>query len=318
MLSVVRKIADPYFRYRHARLIHAIRVSLSVLLSILLTTSLALPHGQWASITVLVVIGGLQHQGNIRRKAFERGMGTLIGAAFGLLMILQRSAFDDSVATYLMIAAACGFCAYEAIGKGGYIALLSAITIVIVAGHGDSSIADGLWRTVNIVIGIVIALIFSFALPLYATWSWRYKFADTLRGCARLRRKIIKGTARPGSGELAALGALLVQLRSLIPWVAKETHIAVATLEEIQRSLRLCISSLDLLLGFRQRDVCDEDRHIATMFFCMASALKNGNVRRLVVPAQVSSDGDDLTLRLRDEVIRLRQLLAETASHWNI
>ncbi|MFP3747262.1 hypothetical protein SB816_29770, partial [Achromobacter sp. SIMBA_011] len=72
----------------------------------------------------------------------------------------------------------------HAIGKAGYIALLSAITMVIVAGHGDNEIVDGLWRAVNVLVGIAIALAFSFALPLYATYSWRYKLADALRACA--------------------------------------------------------------------------------------------------------------------------------------
>jgi uncharacterized membrane protein YccC len=67
--------------YRHAGLIHAARVGLSVLASILLTSALHLPHGEWTSITVLTVVGGLQHHGNIRRKAAERSLGTLIGAA---------------------------------------------------------------------------------------------------------------------------------------------------------------------------------------------------------------------------------------------
>ena len=49
-------------------MIHAVRVSLGLLASILLTTGIHLPHGEWASVTMLVVIGGLQHHGNIGKK----------------------------------------------------------------------------------------------------------------------------------------------------------------------------------------------------------------------------------------------------------
>ena len=42
-------------------MIHAVRVSLGLLASIALTTGINLPHGEWASVTMLVVIGGL-HQ----------------------------------------------------------------------------------------------------------------------------------------------------------------------------------------------------------------------------------------------------------------
>jgi len=57
--SLFRPLLDPYRRYRHAKLIHAARVALSVLVSIALSTGLNIPHGEWSSITVLIVFGGL-------------------------------------------------------------------------------------------------------------------------------------------------------------------------------------------------------------------------------------------------------------------
>ncbi|MDI9690782.1 FUSC family protein, partial [Burkholderia cenocepacia] len=47
--------------------------------------------------------------------------------------------------------------------------------------------------------------------------------------------------------EMAALSALLVQLRSLMPSVSKECETSMAQLEAIQRSLRLCIGYLEIL-----------------------------------------------------------------------
>ena len=93
------------------------------------------------------------------------------------------------------MAIGCGICAYHAIGKAGYIALLSAITMVIVAGHGDNEIVDGLWRAVNVLVGIAIALAFSFALPLYATYSWRFTSSPMrcdARPCMRGSRAIAR------------------------------------------------------------------------------------------------------------------------------
>src|SRR5215469_11128539 len=82
MFEALRKttsaLFDPDRRFRQARIFHATRVALALLVSIALTTGIHVPHGEWASITVLVVIGGLQHHGNIRRRAAERGAGTLI------------------------------------------------------------------------------------------------------------------------------------------------------------------------------------------------------------------------------------------------
>ena len=58
-----------------------------------------------------------------------------------------------------------GICGYFAIGRPGYIALLAAITICIVAGHGESTIDTGLWRTLNVLIGIAVALDWGLIVP---------------------------------------------------------------------------------------------------------------------------------------------------------
>ena len=343
--GMLRQVQDPARRYRHANLLHAVRVALGLLASIALTTGINLPHGEWASITVLVVIGGLQHHGNIRRKAAERAFGTLIGAAIGLLVILQQSYLHQPLLSYLLILVACGFCAYHAIGKGGYIALLSAITILIVAGHGDSPMADGLWRSVDVLVGIAIALLFSFAFPLHATYSWRYKLADVLRGCARTYALIVT-PAFVEKGELQAalvqLSAQLVQLRTLMPWVAREIKVSAAQLEEIQHGLRVGISLLEVLAAMRpqagddearmfmQQQLAGENRRLHDMLIGMARALRFGTVARLqedavaasgqmADPAPPQLGGYVMLLhRLQNEFDTLRMHLAATADRWNI
>jgi uncharacterized membrane protein YccC len=90
-------------------MIHAVRVSLGLLASILLTTGIHLPHGEWASVTMLVVIGGLQHHGNIGKKAAERAIGTLVGAAVGLALVVQQSWLGLPWLTYFAMAVVCGF-----------------------------------------------------------------------------------------------------------------------------------------------------------------------------------------------------------------
>lgn len=343
--ATLRPLLDPARRYRHARLIHAVRVALGLLLSIVVPTSLKLPHGEWASITLLVVIGGLQHHGNIRRKAAERGLGTLIGAAVGLLVILQQSWLQIPWFSYFLIVLACSVCAYHAIGKGGYIALLSAITILIVAGHGENAIADGLWRTVNVLVGIAIALLFSFALPLHATYSWRYKLAELLRSCAKMHAAIASPVALDQAELRRAMvlqGSRLVQMRSLMPSVAREINVSAAQLNEIQHSLRISISLLEVLAASRpriddaaaqafiQRQLGGEQRRLRETLVGMARALKSGAIADLAprgagseermpdsVPAQLAGYVS-LTLQLSGEFERLQQRLAAFADRWNI
>jgi uncharacterized membrane protein YccC len=332
-------LLDPYRRYRHARMIHAVRVSLGLLASILLTTGIHLPHGEWASVTMLVVIGGLQHHGNIGKKAAERAIGTLVGAAVGLVLVVQQSWLGLPWLTYFAMAVVCGFFSYHAIGKGGYTALLAGITVFIVAGHGDNPVSDGLWRGVDILIGIALALAFSFALPLYAVYSWRYNLADALRDCATLYGRTISGQSVTADEHLKLMGRLntvMVQLRSLMPSVSKEVKISMTELDAIQRQLRLCVSTLEIL-GNTRPDASDlqtalkaEHRLIRVQLIGMARALKSGVTERLnrpmalpvvslEAPVYNALDGYRLlTEQLAANIGDMRQRLARTAPNWNI
>ena len=340
-------VLDPYRRYRYAKLIHAVRVALGLLATIALTTGLNLPHGEWASVTMLVVIGGLQHHGNIGKKAAERAIGTLIGAGVGLVLVVQQAYLGLSWLTYLGMSVVCGYFSYHAIGKGGYIALLSAITVFIVAGHGDNPVSDGLWRTVDILIGIVLALAFSFALPLYAVYSWRYNLASALRDCAAIYSRIINGQSVTDDEHLKLLNRLnasMVQLRSLMPSVSKEVRISMTELDAIQRHLRLCISTLEIL-GNTRPDPRDEQamarmqvmlkaehRQIRVQLVGMARALKSGVTERLErsghaigsepamkAPIYSALDGYRLlTVQLAANVDAMRQRLANSAGRWKI
>lgn len=334
------------------------RVGLAMLVSILVTTGINVPNGIWASVTVLVVIGGLQHHGNIRKRAVERALGTVLGAVIGLLILVQLHLIGSVPLTYLMMSVAAGVCAYFAIGRPGYMALLTAITIFIVAGHGESTIATGLWRMLNVLIGIAIALAFSFALPLYATYSWRYLLARNLRECERLYTRIAAGASiEPGEqlAIFAGLGERLIKQRSLMPSVAKEIDVPLDRLEEIQRLHRSLIATLEMIataataatevpevppapggavlaaaVGKRE----PQAYAVRATLLAMARALRFGSDTHARLPADgrwppgapviFATDAQKLrgpewlTQRFAEQVEQLRALLAETEGRWNI
>ena len=281
-------LGSPYFRYRYAKYLHGARVALAMLVSIALTSGIDIPHGEWSSVTLLVVIGGLQHHGNIRKKAAERALGTLLGASLGLALILLQSATHSTMITYVLLAAIAGVCAYHAIGKPGYIALLTAITTIIVAGHGDLSIEVGLWRTLTVLIGIVIALGFSFVLPQYATYSWRYRLADNMRDSARIFGAIVEG--RPMAAEtltkrFLTMNSRLVSSRSLLASVAKEIDVPAAVLDDIQRQHRSILSALEMMAAAMPADglglaasAHTDERAIRHTLLLIARALRFGRV----------------------------------------
>ncbi len=349
-------IGSPYFRYRHAKFLHAARVALALLASIALTSGIDIPHGEWATVTLLVVIGGLQHHGNIRKKAAERALGTMLGASLGLALILLQGLTHSTLITYGLMAIVAGACAYYAIGKAGYIALLTGITMIIVAGHGDLSIDVGLWRTLTVLIGIVIALAFSFVLPQYATYSWRYRLADNLRDSARLYTAVLEGRPIPAdtvTRRFLAMSGRLVVSRSLLPSVAKEIGVSVGQLEEIQRLHRSILAALEMMatalpgaegaLGAVNNDAplaaIDADDHaVRHTLLLMARALRFGRVGLLHAPtgsreavlrlkvtanvaAALAPDMQGpywLAQRLAEQVDQLRLRLIDIERKWNI
>jgi uncharacterized membrane protein YccC len=341
-------LGSPYFRYRYAKYLHGARVALAMLASIALTSGIDIPHGEWSSVTLLVVIGGLQHHGNIRKKAAERALGTLLGASLGLALILLQSATHSTMTTYVLLAVIAGVCAYHAIGKPGYIALLTAITTIIVAGHGDLSIEVGLWRTLTVLIGIVIALAFSFVLPQYATYSWRYRLADNMRDSARIYGTIVDGRPMPNdtlTKQLLTMNTRLVASRSLLASVAKEINVPVAVLDDIQRQHRSILTALEMMAGAMPHDAPGllasghaEGRAVRHTLLLMARALRFGRVGLLHAasgsPAaaarleRTAGDGADLApelqgpywlaQRLAEQVDRLRLRLIEIERQWNI
>ncbi|MFM0718060.1 FUSC family protein [Paraburkholderia strydomiana] len=346
---MVRAVTSPYYRYRHAKVLHSLRVGLAMLFSILATSGIDIPHGIWSSVTLLVVIGGLQHHGNIRKKAAERAAGTLLGASIGLLLIVQQNLVGSLPLTYVLMAIIAAICAWFAIGSSGYVGLLTAITMCIVAGHGDNLIDVGLWRTLNVLIGIVIALAFSFALPLHATYSWRYGLAANLRECASIYARLLDGETISEEEQVKRflqINQRLVQLRSLMPSVAKEIDVPQAKLEEIQRLHRSVLSALELLATgpLMHADAAAraayaarcgvEVRAVRAILLAIARGLRFGRATQFGIPAasplgQTSGDGalrlpPDLQgpywlgQRLAEQVERLRALLLETEPNWNI
>ena len=141
---------------------------------------------------------------------------------------------------------------------------------------------------------------------------------------------------------MSRLGAVMVQLRSLMPSVSKEVKISMTELDAIQRNLRMCISTLEILGNTRpdandphamahlQSALKPEHRQIRVQLIGMARALKSGATQRLdrpqelpdaslQVPVYTALDGYRLlTRQLAANITEMRQRLAKTAPRWNI
>jgi hypothetical protein len=168
-----------------------------------------------------------------------------------------------------------------------------------------------------------------------------------LRDCAAIYSRIINGQSVTDDEHLKLLNRLnaaMVQLRSLMPSVSKEVRISMTELDTIQRHLRMCISTLEIL-GNTRPDPRDEQamarmqvmlkaehRQIRVQLVGMARALKSGVTERLERPSHITGaepaldapvysalDGYRLlTVQLAANIDAMRQRLAKSAGHWKI
>ncbi|TXD96341.1 FUSC family protein [Psychrobacter frigidicola] len=182
-------LVEPYARYQHADILHAIRLGVAVLTALLLNKITHLPHGEWTTITVFVILGLLQYQGAIYTKAKERILGTVLGVVVGLgFLWLSQDIGTWLWLYYVLISIISGLIGYIAVKQLGYIGLLTGITMLMIVSSPDhSNIAqDGLYRAFNILFGAGVAVAATLILPLKSTLMYRFLLASNLDACSNL------------------------------------------------------------------------------------------------------------------------------------
>ena len=300
-------LVEPYARYQHADVLHAIRLGIAVLTALLLNEVTNLPHGEWTTITVFVILGLLQYQGAIYTKAKERILGTLLGVGVGLgFLWLSQDIGTWMWIYYLLIGIISGIIGYFAVKQLGYIGLLTGITmLMIVSSPNQSSIGqDGLYRAFNILLGAGVAVAATLVLPLKSTLMWRFLLASNLETCSNLYAgvgnhidadvlvpkpfKYTKGTSSASliyptnssvpdtpvnKALVKALQKINKRLLAVRPHIAateRESGIDKETLETIQRTHRNIIGTIDLLLSAAPRLAnieIDDENHILLIHY---------------------------------------------------
>ncbi len=290
---------EPYARYQHADILHAIRLGIAIVLALLVNIISGFPHGEWTTITVFIILGLLQFQGAIYTKAKERVLGTLLGIIAAISII----GFSRSVGTWLWIDFAIigifsGIIGYMAVRNLGYTGLLTGITmLMIVSELGHSSVGqDGIYRALNILLGTGVAVAATLILPLKSTLMWRFLLASNLESCSHLYAGVgdhidnadeevndsvqnMNPVTFTVSGipvdktlvtELQQINKRLLAVRPHIAATASESGIKKEKLETIQRTHRNIIGTIDLLLTAAPRLAninIDDDNHVLLMHY---------------------------------------------------
>ncbi|MGE6389726.1 FUSC family protein [Psychrobacter pacificensis] len=296
---VTAPFTEPYVRYQHADVLHAIRLGTAVILALLVNKLTNLPHGEWTTITVFIILGLLQYQGAIYTKAKERVLGTLlgIGTALGVLWFIQNAGAWPWV-DYALIGLLSGIIGYLAVRKLGYTGLLTGITmLMIVSDLGHNSIGqDGIYRALNILLGTGVSVAVTLILPLKSTLMWRFLLSSNLDACSSLYAGVghhidaadgVIDNATQKSNPIAfpikevpvdrklvtalqQINKRLLAVRPHIAATASESGIEKETLETIQRTHRNIIGTIDLLLSAAPRlaniDI-DEENHVLLIHY---------------------------------------------------
>lgn len=247
-LGVSRQLIYRYYTYWHA-----FRVGLALATALALGSWLPIPHTLWINVSVVIVLGGLAYTGDVLNKAYQRAIGTAVGALLGIVVVVF---FHMQVwLGYLFIIIGTMVCCYYAIGKGGYIGLLAAATISIVAGEDPTSYEAAIWRTINVFIGILLAVFFILLFPTKATYRWRTLLVENLAELAALHALLAREEvehvhllqAPTRRALFDRLNKRLIAQRSLLASVHKETRLPKESLENLQASQRALIIASELL-----------------------------------------------------------------------
>ena len=236
--------------YRHYRLVHGVRIALAFTLTFLLVRLLNVPEGTWPLITLVVVMGPISFWGNVVPRAFERIGGTIFGASVGLIAL--KLELISLPIMLLWCALAMFICGYLTLGKRPYQALLIGITLSVVVGAPAGDLQIALWRSGDVILGSLLAMLFTSIYPQRAFIHWRIQMATFAHNFTRLSQAGFSPSLveRPRLDKsLHAMLSDVVKMRALIVPASKETHIQKSVFEAIQTVSRNLVCTLELQLN---------------------------------------------------------------------
>ena len=236
--------------YRHYRVVHGCRIALAFILTFLLVRLLHIPEGTWPLITLVVIMGPISFWGNVVPRAFERIGGTIFGSALGLIAL--KLELISLPVMLLWCAGAMFLCGWLALGKKPYQALLIGITLSVVVGAPAGDMATALWRSGDVILGSLLAMLFTGIWPQRAFLHWRIQMANYVTAVNRVYQAGFSPNLveRPRlEKHLQKILNDIVKMRGIIAPASKETHIQKSIFEAIQTVSRNLVCMLELQIN---------------------------------------------------------------------
>ncbi len=233
--------------YQHYRIAHGLRIGLAFVLTFMIIRLLHIPEGTWPLITLVVVMGPISFWGNVLQRAMQRIAGTIFGASSGLIA-LRLELYSLPV-----MLAWCGgvmfVCGYLTLGKRPYMALLIGITLAVVCGAGAGDMQTALWRSGDVIIGSLLALLFTSIYPQRAFIHWRMQMSFNLTALSKIHAAYVSPNIieRPRlESRLKQLLNDVVKMGALGAPAAKESAIPKDLFDKIHHLSRNIVCMLEL------------------------------------------------------------------------
>ncbi len=148
----------------------------------------------WIVITVLVVMSSQPNLGGALEKAKMRFLGTLIGSLCAIIIILV---FPQMWITQFILGLAIiaiGVFTATNSTKYTYTGVLGSVTVAIILFSSDVSLATACYRTLEVLIGITIAIMVNrYFFPIHAYKRINQSFCDTVNCIASLNNRLFAG-----------------------------------------------------------------------------------------------------------------------------
>ncbi|MDF7659560.1 FUSC family protein [Erwiniaceae bacterium L1_54_6] len=236
-----------FWLYRHYRAVHGVRIAIAFVLSFLFVRLTDIPEGTWPLITLVVVMGPISTWGNVFPRVVQRIIGTFAGAVSGLIALkLELISLPVMLVWCFTVMVVCG---YLTLGKHPYMALLIGITLSVVVGAPAGDFTVAMWRGGDVILGSLMALLFTAIWAQRAYIHWRIKLSDAFINMAKIHHTGFSANLvdKPRLNKpFQKLLTSVIKMRALLEPASKETRIPKSVFEAIQTINRNMVNTMQM------------------------------------------------------------------------
>lgn len=236
-----------FWFYRHYRAVHGVRIAIAFVLCFLFVRLTDIPEGTWPLITLVVVMGPISTWGNVLPRVVQRISGTFAGLISGLIALkLELFSLPVMLVWCAIVMVVCG---YLTLGKHPYMALLIGITLGVVVGAPAGDFTIAMWRGGDVILGSLMALLFSAIWAQRAYTHWRIQLSDAFIAMAKLHHTGFSANLleKPRLNKpFQKLLSGVIKMRALLEPASKETRIPKSVFEAIQTINRNLVNTMQM------------------------------------------------------------------------